>query len=130
MDDNLAYSDAWRYRDYVIAAFNADKPYDRFLGEQIAGDLLAESEPSRRDESIVATGFLAIGPKMLAEDDPVKQQMDIVDEQLDTTCRVFLGADDGLRRCHDHKFDPLDDERLLRDGRDLPEHADDALVSR
>ncbi len=90
MDDNLAYSDAWRYRDYVIAAFNADKPFDRFVEEQIAGDLLAETEPARRDELLVATGFLAIGPKMLAEDDPVKQQMDIVDEQLDTTCRVFL----------------------------------------
>ena len=107
MDDNLAYSDAWRYRDYVIAAFNADKPYDQFVEEQLAGDLLAEPEPARRDELIVATGFLAIGPKMLAEDDPVKQQMDIVDEQLDTTCRVFLALTMGCARCHDHKFDPL-----------------------
>ena len=107
MDDNLAYSDAWRYRDYVIAAFNADKPFDRFVEEQLAGDLLAEAEPARRDELLVATGFLAIGPKMLAEDDPVKQQMDIVDEQLDTTCRVFLGLTMGCARCHDHKFDPL-----------------------
>ena len=56
----------------------------------------------------MATGFLAIGPKMLAEDDPVKQQMDIVDEQLDTTCRVFLGLTIGCARCHDHKFDPLE----------------------
>ncbi len=107
MDDNLAYSDAWRYRDYVIAAFNADKPYDRFVQEQLAGDLLAEQEPVRRDELVVATGFLAIGPKMLAEDDPVKQQLDIVDEQLDTTCRVFLALTMGCVRCHDHKFDPL-----------------------
>ncbi len=107
MDDNLAYSDAWRYRDYVIAAFNHDKPYDRFLQEQLAGDLLAQAEPARRDELLVATGFLAIGPKMLAEDDPVKQQMDIVDEQLDTTCRVVLALTMGCARCHDHKFDPL-----------------------
>ena len=107
MDDNLAYPEAWRYRDYVIAAFNADKPFDRFLEEQLAGDLLAEVEPARRDELIVATGFLALGPKMLAEDDPVKQQMDIVDEQLDTTSRVFLGLTMGCARCHDHKFDPL-----------------------
>ena len=57
MDDNLAYSDAWRYRDYVIASFNADKAYDRFVEEQLAGDLLAELEPARRDELIVATGF-------------------------------------------------------------------------
>jgi hypothetical protein len=107
MDDNLAYPEAWRYRDYVIAAFNTDKPFDRFLEEQLAGDLLAEAEPRRRDELIVATGFLALGPKMLAEDDPVKQQMDIVDEQLDTTSRVFLGLTIGCARCHDHKFDPL-----------------------
>jgi hypothetical protein len=107
MDDNLAYSDAWRYRDYVIAAFNRDKPYDRFLHEQLAGDLLAQAEPARRSELLVATGFLVIGPKMLAEDDPVKQQMDIVDEQLDTTCRVVLALTMGCARCHDHKFDPL-----------------------
>ncbi|MDR3634570.1 MAG: PSD1 and planctomycete cytochrome C domain-containing protein [Isosphaeraceae bacterium] len=107
MDDNLAYSDAWRYRDYVIAAFNADKPFNRFLEEQLAGDLLAEDDPAHRDALIVATGFLALGPKMLAEDDPVKQQMDIVDEQLDTTSRVFLGLTLGCARCHDHKFDPL-----------------------
>jgi hypothetical protein len=107
MDDNLAYSDAWRHRDYVIRSLNADKPFNRFLEEQIAGDLIAESETARRDELIVATGLLAVGPKMLAEDDPVKQQMDIVDEQLDTTCRVFLGLTMGCARCHDHKFDPL-----------------------
>jgi Protein of unknown function (DUF1553)/Protein of unknown function (DUF1549)/Planctomycete cytochrome C len=107
MDDNLAYPEAWRYRDYVIAAFNSDKPFDRFLEEQLAGDLLAGVERARRNELIVATGFLALGPKMLAEDDPVKQQMDIVDEQLDTTSRVFLGLTMGCARCHDHKFDPL-----------------------
>src|SRR5690606_19179567 len=73
MDDNLAYPDAWRYRDYVVASFNADKPFDRFLQEQIAGDLLAESDPDRRGELLAATGFLSLGPKMLAEDDPVKQ---------------------------------------------------------
>jgi len=107
MDDNLAYTDAWRYRNYVIAAFNADKPYQRFVEEQLAGDVLGQSEPDRRDELLVATGFLAIGPKMLAEDDPVKQQMDIVDEQLDTTCRTFMALTMGCARCHDHKFDPF-----------------------
>jgi mono/diheme cytochrome c family protein len=108
MDDNLAYSDAWRYRDYVIASFNADKPFHQFAQEQLAGDLLAHSDgASRHDELVVATGFLAIGPKMLAEDDPVKQQLDIVDEQLDTTCRVFMALTMGCVRCHDHKFDPL-----------------------
>jgi len=107
MDDNLAYPDAWRYRDYVIAAFKNDKPYRRFVEEQTAGDLLADSEPDHRDDLLVATGFLAIGPKMLAEDDPVKQQMDIVDEQLDTTCRAFMALTMGCARCHDHKFDPF-----------------------
>jgi hypothetical protein len=107
MDDNLAYADAWRYRDYVIAAWSADKPFDRFVAEQLAGDLLADREPEHRDPLLVATGFLAIGPKMLAEDDPVKQQMDIVDEQLDTTCRAFMALTMGCARCHDHKFDPL-----------------------
>ncbi len=130
MDDNLAYSDAWRYRDYVIAAFNADKPYNRFVEEQIAGDLLAEAEPRRRDELLVATGFLAIGPKMLAEDDPVKQQMDIVDEQLDTTCRVFLALTMGCAALSRPQVRSAADERLLRPRGDLQEHADDDLVSR
>src|SRR4029077_14002118 len=88
-------------------SFNADKPYNRFVQEQVAGDLLAEVQPAQRDEAIIATGFLAIGPKMLAEDDPIKQQMDIVDEQLDTTCRAFMALTMGCARCHDHKFDPF-----------------------
>ena len=108
MDDNLAYSDAWRYRDYVVASLNGDKPYDAFVAEQIAGDLIAQGDPARHDALVVATGFLALGPKMLAEDDPVKQQMDIVDEQLDTTCRAFLALTMGCARCHDHKFDPIE----------------------
>ena len=107
MDDNLTYADAWRYRDYVIAAFNEDKPYDQFVREQLAGDLLATWSDENRAESLIATGFLMIGPKMLAEDDPVKQQMDIVDEQLDTTARAFMGLTMGCARCHDHKFAPL-----------------------
>jgi cytochrome c553 len=107
MDDNLAYVDAWRYRDYVVAAFNKDKPYDRFIREQLAGDLLAPAELDDPYEGLIATGFLTLGPKMLAEDDPVKQQMDIVDDQIDTTGRAFLGLTLGCARCHDHKFDPL-----------------------
>ena len=108
MDDNMFYSDAWRYRDYVIAAFNNDKPYDQFVREQVAGDLLNASNDSfDRDEALIATGFLMIGPKMLAEDDPVKQRMDIVDDQIDTIGRAFLGLTLGCARCHDHKFDPI-----------------------
>ena len=108
LDENLAYASAWRYRDYVIAAFNADKPYDVFVQEQLAGDLLpATHDESLRLDRIVATGFLCLGAKMLAEDDPVKMQMDIIDEQVDTVGRTFLGLTLGCARCHDHKFDPV-----------------------
>ncbi len=108
MDENLAFGNAWRYRDYVIAAFNKDKPYDQFVREQLAGDLLpADASDGVNAERLIATGFLSLGPKMLAEDDPVKMQMDIVDEQIDTVGRTFLGLTLGCARCHDHKFDPL-----------------------
>lgn len=107
MDENLAFAHAWRYRDYVVDAFNADKPFDRFVQEQLAGDLLPAATEAGRRAGIAATGFLCVGPKMLAEDDPVKMQMDIVDEQLDTVGQAFLGLTLGCARCHDHKFDPV-----------------------
>ncbi len=108
LDENIAYANAFRYRDYVVSSFNGDKPYDRFVQEQIAGDLL-EADPADQDsyQRFVATGFLAIGAKMLAEDDPVKMQMDIIDEQLNTLCQAFMGLTIGCARCHDHKFDPI-----------------------
>ena len=108
LDENLAFGNAWRYRDYVINAFNADLPYDEFLREQLAGDLLppaANAEIQLR--RIIATGFLSLGAKMLAEDDPVKMEMDIIDEQLDTLGKAVLGMTIGCARCHDHKFDPI-----------------------
>lgn len=107
LDENLVYKNAFRYRDYVIAAFNKDKPFDRFLTEQLAGDLLPARDLEEQKEHWTATGFLTLGAKMLAEDDPVKMQMDIVDEQLDTTVRAFMGLTIGCARCHDHKFDPI-----------------------
>jgi mono/diheme cytochrome c family protein len=110
MDENLAFINAYRYRDYVVNAFNSDKPYDRFVAEQLAGDLLSR-QPGEPDEAnferLTATGFLSIGPKMLADDDPKKKEMDIIDEQLDTLGKAFLGLTLGCARCHDHKFDPL-----------------------
>ncbi|WP_417396704.1 DUF1553 domain-containing protein [Gimesia chilikensis] len=108
LDENLSYANAFRYRDYVIAAFNQDKPFDQFVQEQLAGDILA-SQPGaeNRPEKITATGFLSIGAKMLAEDDQVKMQMDIIDEQLDTVGRTFMGLTLGCARCHSHKFDPI-----------------------
>jgi cytochrome c553 len=107
MDENLAHGNAWRYRDYVIRSFNADKPYAQFVKEQIAGDLLPDGTPEERADRLTATGFLVIGPKMLAEDDPMKMRMDIIDEQVDTLGQAFLGLTLGCARCHDHKFDPL-----------------------
>ncbi len=111
LDENLSYANAFRYRDYVISAFNDDKPYARFVQEQVAGDLLPELSDERQNmDRYVATGFLAIGPKMLAEDDPMKMQMDIIDEQINTLGQAFMGLTIGCARCHDHKFDPLPTE--------------------
>jgi mono/diheme cytochrome c family protein len=107
MDENLAYVNAWRYRDWVIKSFNADKSYDQFVREQIAGDLLPGGTDAERADRLIATGFLVIGPKMLAEDDPMKMRMDIIDEQLDTIGQAFMGLTLGCARCHDHKFDPI-----------------------
>lgn len=108
MDENLAHGPAWRYRNWVISAINRDLPYDKFLTWQIAGDLLP---PVGNDEEmrgrLTATGFLSIGPKMLAEDDPMKMRMDIIDEQVDTIGQAFVGLTLGCARCHDHKYDPL-----------------------
>ena len=98
---------AWRYRDYVIDAFNHDKPYDRFVQEQVAGDVLEFEDDAQRREQIIATGFLAIGPWALVDQDKVQLRMDVVDSQLDTLGRAFLGLTVGCARCHDHKFDPL-----------------------
>jgi mono/diheme cytochrome c family protein len=103
LDENLAFGNAWRYRDYVIDSFNADKPFDRFLIEQIAGDLL----PGANRETKIATGFLALGAKVLAEKDMEKLVMDVIDEQIDTVGKAFMGLTLGCARCHDHKFDPI-----------------------
>src|SRR5262249_48195330 len=108
LDENTAFANAWRYRDYVIAAFNHDKPFDQLLVEQLAGDLLApDADESVNHERLIATGFLALGPKLLAEPDKQKLLMDVVDEQIDVTCRAFLALTVGCARCHDHKFDPI-----------------------
>ncbi|MFO1001381.1 MAG: PSD1 and planctomycete cytochrome C domain-containing protein [Planctomycetaceae bacterium] len=108
LDENIAHGNAWRYRDYVVRSMNADKPFDQFIYEQLAGDLLEASSDDARNELLTATGFLSIGPKVLAEVNMPKMRMDIVDEQIDTVGRVFLGMTFGCARCHDHKFDPID----------------------
>src|SRR4051794_23256753 len=103
----LPFKDAWRYRDYVIESFNADVPFDRFIREQLAGDLLPHESPEQQRRQIVAAGFLALGPTNYEEQDKQGLRMDIVDEQLDTMGKGFLGMTIGCARCHDHKFDPV-----------------------
>ena len=104
---NMNYPHAWRYRDYVIDAFNADKPYDRFVKEQLAGDLMTGGDAKARAERTVATGFLAIGPKLLNERNATQFELDQADEQIDVTFQAFLGITAACARCHDHKFDPI-----------------------
>jgi len=103
---NPSFPHAWRYRDYVIAAFNEDTPYDRFITEQIAGDLLPYDTPEQYDRQVIATGLLAMGSK------PAKAMnnnfdMDVVADQIDVIGRGFLGLSVACARCHDHKFDPI-----------------------
>jgi len=111
LDENVAHGNAWRYRDYVIAAFNQDTPFDKFLTEQIAGDLLPQTDSrALNNRRLIATGFLVLGPKVLAEVDEVKMEMDIIDEQINTIGQAFMGMTFGCARCHDHKFDPISTE--------------------
>ena len=107
LDENIAHPNAFRYRDWVIDAFNRDKPYDRFVQEQIAGDLMPARGDPERFESLAATGFLTLGAKVLAEQDVDKMVIDIVDEQVNVIGRAFLAEPIGCARCHDHKFDPI-----------------------
>ena len=94
---------AWRYRDWVIRAFNDDKPYDRFLVEQIAGDELPDASP----DTLIATGFHRLGPWDDEPADPAQDRFDQLDDVVATTSEVFLGLTLGCARCHDHKFEPL-----------------------
>jgi cytochrome c553 len=107
---NYPYHHAWRYRDYVIDAFNTDKPYNQFIQEQVAGDLLPAKDAAQRNERLIATGFLAMGVKDLNEKNGDKFIMDNVDEQIDTMSRSILATTIACARCHDHKFDPIPTE--------------------
>jgi cytochrome c553 len=107
-DEDHRYPYAWRYRDYVIEAFNNDLPYNQFLREQIAGDLLpAPDGGAVNRRGIIATGFLALGAKAIAQQDKQKMLYDVYDEQLDVTTKGILGVTLACARCHDHKFDPF-----------------------
>ena len=104
---SLMFKDAWRFRDYVINAFNDDKPFDQFIREQIAGDLMPSGTREQQNERFVATGFLALGPHNYELQDKELLRMEVVDEQIETVGRAFLGMTLGCARCHDHKFDPV-----------------------
>jgi len=106
-DVNVTYPHAWRYRDYVFDAFNADKPYDEFIREQIAGDMLKIKSDDEWQEHLIATGFLAMGTKGLNERNPRQARMDVVDEQIDIMSQAVLGLTVSCARCHDHKNDPI-----------------------
>ncbi|MEN3940490.1 PSD1 and planctomycete cytochrome C domain-containing protein [Prosthecobacter sp. SYSU 5D2] len=103
---NPSFPHAWRYRDYVIQSFNEDTPYDRFITEQIAGDLIPAGSPALRDRQLIATGFLALGAK------PAKAmnenfEMDVVADQIGVVGHGIMGLSVACARCHDHKTDPI-----------------------
>ena len=94
---------AHRYRDYVIDAFNHDKPLDQFIREQLAGDLLPADNEAQRHERLIATGFIASARRF-----GVNQEMHLtIEDSIDVTNRAFLGLTTGCARCHDHKYDPI-----------------------
>ena len=94
---------AWRYRDYVVQSLNDDKPYNRFIREQIAGDELWPDDA----EAMTATGFHLLGPDMVDSSDQIQRRHNTLNDMTDTTALVFLGLTFGCARCHDHKFEPL-----------------------
>ncbi|MGE5192358.1 MAG: DUF1549 and DUF1553 domain-containing protein [Deltaproteobacteria bacterium] len=93
----------WRYRDYVIRSFNADKPYDRFILEQLAGDELPDADA----ETVTALGYYRLGPWDDEPADPAEDRFDQLDDIVSTTSQVFLGLTLQCARCHNHKFEPL-----------------------
>ncbi len=107
LDENFLFREAWRYRNWVFEAVREDMPYDQFLREQLAGDLLPYGSVEERDRQRIAAGFLVIGPKVLLGNEELRQRMEVADEQLDTIGRAVLGQTLGCARCHDHKFDPI-----------------------
>ncbi|MBU6303513.1 MAG: DUF1549 domain-containing protein [Verrucomicrobia bacterium] len=98
---------AWRYRDYLVESFHHDKPFDRFIREQLAGDLLPAASPRERRENLIATGFILLGDVDINAIDKLKMEHDFVDSQVSKVGTAFLGMTLGCVRCHDHKFDAI-----------------------
>jgi mono/diheme cytochrome c family protein len=105
---DVDWPNAWRYRDYVVAAFNQDKPYDQFIREQIAGDEIAPDSK----EALIATGYLRLGPQNNIRNERIR--MDELDDLVQTTSLAFLGLTVGCARCHNHKFDPIPQKDYYR----------------
>lgn len=106
-ESNFTFPEAWRYRDYVIDAFNADIPFDRFVTEQLAGDLLPANDDAERARLLIATGYLAIGPLSLNAMSIEQSLADVADEQINASTQAFMAITVACARCHDHKFDPV-----------------------
>jgi uncharacterized protein DUF1553/uncharacterized protein DUF1549 len=105
------FREAWRYRDWVVDAFNSDLPYDDFVTRQLAGDLLQPADSTKIDkEALVATGMLAIADFVPGDVDKDRMIADYVNDQIDVVGRAFLGLTLACVRCHDHKFDPISTE--------------------
>jgi len=104
---SLMFEHAWRFRDYVIDALNSDKPFNEFIVEQIAGDLLESESSEDYNEHLTASGYLMLGPTNYEQQDKELLRMEVIDEQIDTVGRSFLAMTLGCARCHDHKFDPI-----------------------
>ena len=106
-ENNIAYPHAWRYRDWVIEAFNEDVPYDRFVTRQLAGDLLVAETEDEAARNLIATGYLAVGIKAHNQRGAAQFRLDLVDEQIDAITQGLLATTVACARCHDHKFDPI-----------------------
>lgn len=104
---NNPFPNSHRYRDYVINSFNNDKPFDQFIIEQIAGDLMPSSTDEEYNEKLTGTGFLALGPHNYELQDKELLRMEVVDEQLTAVGKAFMGLTMDCARCHDHPFDPI-----------------------
>ena len=105
------FREAWRYRDWVVEAFNRDLPYDKFIRMQIAGDLLQPTDPEEIDkDGLIATGLLAIADFVPGDVDKERMIADYVNDQIDVVGRAVLGLTLACARCHDHKFDPISTE--------------------
>jgi hypothetical protein len=105
-----ARPNAWLYRDYVIRSFNTDKPYDRFIKEQLAGDELAPDDP----QALIATGLNLLGPDMIDTSNQAQRRQNTLDDMTDTAGLVFLGMTVGCARCHNHKFEPITQADFFR----------------